>query len=536
MSPARPIEVELKYRVADAEVADRLLAGDDLYGLTARGPVAEVNHEDRYFDTEDRALATAGYAARLRATDSDTLLSIKALNRATGAVHHREELEGPASTDLDLEGWPPSDARALVLELAGNAPLRELVRLRQTRRRRDFGSDGTSVELSLDDVEVVLDGRVVDRFRELEIELTSGDERDLGRITTTLDQAGGLSAARTSKLEAALAAIGAPRSEPAGDQSMGRPPRLAMPKSPGVVAEDSLAEAGRKILRFHLARMVAREKGTRSGKDPEDLHAMRVATRRMRAAWRIFGDAYPTRGTRRIRRSLREIAGHLGAVRDLDVLIDGGRAYARQLSESERAGLAPLFEDWQRRRDDERQALIRELDGDAYRRLVDDLTAFVEVRTDARSVDPRLPHLVRDTAPALIWATYQAVRAYEAVLRWADVQTLHALRIDAKRLRYSLEFFREALAPEAGELIERTVALQDHLGLLHDADVAAHLAREYLVDRATELKPGEVTAIGRYLVHCEREVRRLSRTVGHPWRGVQGITFRRRLGRVLARL
>ena len=69
-----------------------------------------------------------------------------------------------------------------------------------------------------------------------------------------------------------------------------RPP-LHVGKSPGVLAEDHLAEAGRKVLRFHLAKMLAVEPGTRSGEDPEDLHKMRVATRRQRAAWRVFGDA-----------------------------------------------------------------------------------------------------------------------------------------------------------------------------------------------------------------------------------------------------
>ena len=74
--------------------------------------------------------------------------------------------------------------------------------------------------------------------------------------------------------------------------------RLPTVKTPGVMAEDLHSEAGRKVLRFHLARMLAREPGTRDGADPEELHGMRVATRRMRAAWRVFGDAYqPDRTT-----------------------------------------------------------------------------------------------------------------------------------------------------------------------------------------------------------------------------------------------
>ena len=71
--------------------------------------------------------------------------------------------------------------------------------------------------------------------------------------------------------------------------------RLVVGKTPGVTAEDHVAEAGRKVMRFHLARMLAREAGTREGSDPEELHAMRVATRRQRAAWRVFGASFRPR-------------------------------------------------------------------------------------------------------------------------------------------------------------------------------------------------------------------------------------------------
>jgi CHAD domain-containing protein len=146
------------------------------------------------------------------------------------------------------------------------------------------------------------------------------------------------------------------------------------------------------------------------------------------------------------------------------------------------------------------------------------------------------PHRVRDTAASRILAAYEGVRAYEPVLRWADVETLHELRIAGKWLRYTMEFVREALGPESGPLITRVTTLQDHLGLLNDANVTAHMARSFLVEHAGELSPLESAAIGRYLVSREKEVARLRRTVGGPWRGVAGISFRRGLGRTIAGL
>ena len=151
-------------------------------------------------------------------------------------------------------------------------------------------------------------------------------------------------------------------------------------------------------------------------------------------------------------------------------------------------------------------------------------------------VGPVEPHRVRDTAPSAIWAAFEQVRGYEPVLRWADVETLHDLRISAKWLRYTLEFVREALGPESAPLIAKVTALQDHLGLMHDADVSASMARGFLVEHAGDLSSLESASIGRYLVSREREVARLRRTLSVPWRGVAGIGFRRGLGRVVSGL
>ena len=117
-----------------------------------------------------------------------------------------------------------------------------------------------------------------------------------------------------------------------------------------------------------------------------------------------------------------------------------------------------------------------------------------------------------------------------------DVETLHELRIAGKWLRYTLEFVRDALGDDAAPLIARVTALQDHLGLMNDADVAASMARTFLVEHAGDLSQLENAAIGRYLVNRERDVARLRRGVGPAWRGVAGIGFRRSLGRVVARL
>ena len=413
------------------------------------------------------------------------------------------------------------------------------------------------VELSLDEVDVVSRGRIVRSFTELEAELVKGDAALLGDLARRLDTESGLVRSEGSKLEAALAAVEgsngdggslegdgaapAPRVAEAGPapDSVDSPgmPRLVVGKTPGVLAEDSVAEAGRKVMRFHLARMLDREPGARSGIDAEDVHKMRVATRRQRAAWRVFGESYRKNRTKPYRSGLRDIAHRLGAVRDLDVQLEGADRYRADLPVAEQRAVEPLISAWRQHRDDARVLLLRELDSPGYGRLIDDYVDFV--RTDgaaAAPVNPAAPHRVRDTAPSRIWAAYEQVRAYEPVLRWADVPTLHELRIASKWLRYSLEFVQETLGDEALPLIEKVTNLQDHLGMMNDADVAASMARTFLVEHASQLSQLESAAIGRYLVDREREVSRLRRSIGSPWRSVAGAGFRRSLGRVVAGL
>ena len=604
------VEVELKYRVGDAAAAARLAAARTLGGFRAAGRMHQVQVEDRYLDTADGALGRAGWAVRLRRGPSMMLVSAKSTTPAADALHRREELEGPAGLSLDPHAWPPSPARSLVLEHAGDAPLVELVTVRQLRRTRAMADETAEIELSLDDVAVVAGGRVVDRFFELEAELRRGPSSALEALAAALAEDPDLEAEPSSKLERALAVAGSggtPRargrgsaSEPAFDEAEasrpavaatattarqaapeaaratsvaapapGPPPpaagaavvpaatavepasapgdeaaeppgpqRLVVGKSPGVTGDDILAEAGRKVLRFHFARMLAREAGTRSGDDIEDLHGMRVATRRMRAAWRVFGDGFRASRTQHLRARLRIVAGRLGTVRDLDVLIEAAVAHQATLSNREARAFERLLAAWREEREVARIVLLRELDSAAYVRLVEEYRVFVvsEGAAVLAPASPVAPHRVRDTAGSRIWLAYEQVRAYESVLRWADIETVHQLRIAAKWLRYTLEFFREALGPEVEVLIPRVVALQDHLGLLHDADVAIAMTRQYLVARAGSLSRDETLAIGGYLSARERDLARLRRTMGVPWRGVAGAPFRRLMGRAVAAL
>jgi CHAD domain-containing protein len=521
------VEIEAKYSVADPAVFASLLGLETVGGYVLR-PVGPRDVIDHYLDTQDRDVFRGGYACRLREGEKDGrwLVTLKGLGKAAGAVHRREEHECEIPPDAPPAEWPEGPAREIVTRLSGGEALVELFTLRQHRDLRAVEQDGRAVaELSLDTVEMHMGPRAR-VTHEMEIELgAAGTTDDLHAIDAAL-RPYRLKAQSKSKFERALSKLDHARAGSAGKKK----------KAPGARPDEPLAEAGRKILRFHYERMVANEDGTREGKDIEALHHMRVATRRQRAAFRIVAPYFRRKAIRAFQDELRTAAGYLGAVRDLDVLIEAAERHRSSLSSAAAEGLDPLLDEWRGKCDAARDDLLAYLNGGDYQAFKESYGAFLsstgEGLKDAAPDDAPEPHLVRHILPAEIWDHYGRVRAYETVLSWASIETIHALRIECKKLRYLLEFFSEALGRGASETIEALVALQDHTGELHDADVTIGLLRHFLIHSAQpSVDPAVASSVKGYLKLEQARLRTLRRTLNRPWRRVAGKRFRRLLAR-----
>ena len=305
-------------------------------------------------------------------------------------------------------------------------------------------------------------------------------------------------------------------------------------KTPGVQLDDPMSEAGRKVLLFHFERMLEHEPGTRLGEDIEELHDMRVATRRMRSAFRVFAPYFDPDALRPFLKGLRRTGRALGSVRDLDVFMEKARRYLAELPEDERSDLDPLLESWQEQREAARAKMLEYLDGKKYQQFVRDFGEFLLTEGMGAlpvPADKPLPHRVCHVVPALIYNRYEVVRGYETVIEGAPIETLHALRIDCKRLRYSLEFFREVLGPEAEDVIREVVIIQDHLGNLHDADVACGLLVGFLGGwaRAEQRERINVSGITRYLVAKQNELQKLIESFPEAWQNFNRPEVRRKL-------
>ncbi len=318
------------------------------------------------------------------------------------------------------------------------------------------------------------------------------------------------------------------------------PAKPAREPEPYTSAEP-MSEAGRKTLQFHFGRMLDNEDGTRQGDDIEALHDMRVATRRMRAAFQVFDPYYKDEAVKRHIKGLRRTGQALGSVRDLDVLLEKARAFGETLPPEMQASFAPLVAHWEVARDVARREMVKYLDSAAYRDFVVEFEQFLNTPGEGALEMPAgepVPYLVRHVAPQLIYERYEAVRAYDAVLPDAPLTTYHQLRIDFKRMRYAFEFFKEVLGPEAAGLIKQATAMQDWLGELQDAHVAEGLIGEFLAQqqkRSKKKQPQQpLEGVQHYLDYQHARQEQLLEGFDALWDTVTGFDFRRALGLAVA--
>jgi CHAD domain-containing protein len=150
--------------------------------------------------------------------------------------------------------------------------------------------------------------------------------------------------------------------------------------------------------------------------------------------------------------------------------------------------------------------------------------------------------------PVVVYQRLAAVRAYDEWVTGPDVplERLHQLRIAAKGLRYTLEYFREVLAPEAKTIIEEMKTLQDHLGDLQDAVVASNLLRDFLTwgtwgqaktAKKTPSRPTEpviAPGVAAYLTARQIELQRLVETFPQTWARFQSPEFSQSVAAVVA--
>jgi CHAD domain-containing protein len=424
------LEREVKLR-GDAEILERLDGK----------PLAERRFTSTYYDTADFRLARSGLTLRRRVERGKSLWQLK-LPRGSA----RLELERPGGAS-----GPPEQIRQLLVAFLHRGELTPTARLRTVRRGLRLAGNGGSADVVMDEV-AVLDGRkVTDSFSDLEVEVVKGDEHTLEDVEQALRKAG--------------ARRGDPR--PKVMRALGLDPSTAVPAMRRNAPAIEHLQA--RLERLH-ERLLAHDPGVRLGDDPEDLHQLRVTTRRLRALLRAARPMLVREWSEPLRAELKWLGGALGPARDLDVLIQHLWEEAEDLSPDERRALGRAVEVLEREREQAGEALREAMNSERYFELI-----------DAVERAARAPHVVSREVSLddLAGKEFRKLRrATKKLPKDPSNEELHAVRIKGKRARYAAELAEGAVGKPATKFIERAKDFQDVIGEHQDAVFAERRLRD----------------------------------------------------------
>jgi|1186.fasta_scaffold04897_2 CHAD domain-containing protein len=424
-------------RHTELERERKLLGGAELLDQLGGEPIESRVFTSTYFDTADRRLLRRGVTLRRRVEH--------------GRSHWQLRLpqeSGRLEVEADGGPVPPIEIYELLTAYLGGRKLGPAATMRTRRRGVRVSNGHGAAQVSADQVAILEGAHEVDAFDELELELVEGDDSLLDALERRLHEAGARSGGEV-ELERALGAI-----PPAAQE---RPARDAPP------LEHLLFQ-----LRTQYEAIVRNDPGVRLGVDPEAVHDMRVATRRLRAMLRAAGEMVEPEWSEPLRGELRWLAGELGPLRDADVFVAYLHAETAGFEGDDRTGadqLVGLVEDDRRGAHERAIAALR---GERY------LALLQELERTARAP------LVRTATVALDGIARTEFRRLRAAARRISAASsdheVHALRIRGKRARYAAELAETAVGKRARRFLKHAKRFQDVVGEHQDAVVAeAHL-------------------------------------------------------------
>ena len=488
-------ETELKLAVSPDDMEK--LRSSPAIAARASGAAATKALESTYFDTADRRLAGRLVTVRVRKVGDRHLQTVKGAPDPNGL--------GRAEWECPIDGPTPDLSRVTdpeALDLLGPVSESELRPLFTTVVERTTqvvtlgeGEEAAGIEVAFDrgDIRTPEGGSVP--ISEVELELQRGSPAAL------YDLAQELAAVAPLRLD--------PRTKASRGYALadGQAEEAVKAGKLNLDADTTVEGAIARIVRTCVNHMAANEAVSLKGEDPEGIHQMRVALRRLRSALALFRDFIPADQYRWLAGEVKWLADNLGPARDWDVFLtellepvrlsfhraDG---HGKPLQEDIDALAAAARAKRDRAYESAREAILSA----RYTTLLLKVGAWVESRGwraqrvsehSARLFDP-----VEGLADHLL--SRRAKKARRAGQGFADLSVAerHELRIALKKLRYAAEFFRSLHEDKpARRYIQQLAAFQDALGHLNDVATATRLLHE-LHDDGSRPAPGEPRAAG----------------------------------------
>lgn len=453
-----PKEIELKLTVDGSDLT-ALRKHPRLKGLSStKDSLASV-----YYDTSDERLRKAGYVLRVRDTKDGYVQTAKA---AGDGLLERPEWEG------SVEG-PEPDLRALedtpLAEiLGGKSKLTPLFTVTVERRSYQVEQGSSRIEVALDEGRITRPGgkRASDvvSVAEVELELKEGSVADLFALVHEIGADVPFRLGVRTKPERGFALID------------GEAERVRKAEPVSLSEDMNAADAFRAVAHACLRHMRLNEDIILDRREPGALHQTRVAIRRLRSAFSLFGDLVADERTEAMRSNLKRLSAPLGRARNLDVFLTRTLPAERERHPDE-SGLLSLERHLEAQRTEAYEAVRTALGSEEWRRFVLDLVAWINAGpwlTNGGEKEARR----RDQPAAAFAFKVLEKRRRQVKKRGHDLGSLsveerHEVRIAAKKLRYGAEFFAGLYtAKKAVKRYEAFLSaledLQDGLGDLND--------------------------------------------------------------------
>lgn len=419
------------------------------------GRMRAVHQVTTYYDTPERSLAAAGVVLRVRSTGRERLQTVKGPGTRSGGLFHRPEWEQAISGErprLDLAAETGLD----VLAEPGLADrLVALFRTDIQRRTCRVGGEGWSAELALDQGVVIAGERSLP-VHEVELELIEGRPAHLFAAALLIAEhvPVGLTASSKSERGHALA------------EGQGPVPVKAKPVV--LKSKHKAGQAFMVIARACLHQLLANQPALLEAGDPEAVHQMRVALRRLRSALKVFRPILPAALPDPLLDEMRWLLGKLGPARDGDVFLSEILAPVLDDHPGERS-LALVERHWREVRDRDFAAACQAVGDPRTAILILRLGEWVE-SLDWPNGGASAPSFARKVLGKRLKRLKAA--AGKSLLDLSAEQR-HQVRILGKQLRYGGDFLSSLFPAERSAAYLATLSeLQDHLGQLNDIAVA----------------------------------------------------------------
>jgi triphosphatase len=484
---------EVEWQLASTDLASvrRWLDDHGIVDGLVLEPRSTLKIFDTYYDTDDWRIHRAGFALRIRSEDGKSEATLKSLRSNRAEMADRRELsEMLESSESESIARSTGPVGTRVHAVSGARTLQPLFEVHTSRQR--YAVHATNDEMPLG--EIALDETVISRphgqpqtsMQRVEVEALTDAHEPLQSLVKTLRSGCSLESTSDSKFSQGLKSVGL---------APAPPPELAPTE---VNASMSIDEVALANLRRYLSIWDLHEPGARLGDDPEKLHDLRVAGRRLDAILRQFR-AYLPASLVRIRPTLKKVLGALGEARDLDVALQELDAFNCALPETDRAALEPLKQHLRSQRARARAKMLSLLDSSAVQKDLDELRRALTQPSDATQ-GAGAP--VLDVVPELIRTRYKKVRKGAGVLTSeSPTESYHAVRGNVKKLRYALESVAVILGKPADGMVRSLRRWQEELGMQQDADVAGRRLQALATVPPKGLPPETLFVMGRLAAH-----------------------------------